>query len=251
MTDAVNPVPENADYEDRVLIYMDVLGWSELIARSVDDESARAVLAKISSTLRFPVDGMEKSIRRGDDFYGIRVSQFSDTLVMSTLAGKRGQLTSILVLAIGTVQVVVNNGHHVRGAVVRGKLIHRPDVIYGPALVEAYKIEKDVAKYPRIIIAPAARELVQKARPDGSQIICDDRDGLQFLDVFTPHLYSAEERRATRHDLREQIRKKSSDLGIVAKHSWTLSYLDEIERRTLEVVMPWLNEDRKGRKRKS
>ena len=33
-----------------------------------------------------------------------------------------------------------------------GKLHHDANRIFGPALIEAYHLEKDVAKYPRIIL---------------------------------------------------------------------------------------------------
>jgi hypothetical protein len=238
------PDPEqNVDYEDRVLVYLDVLAWAELIKQSVDDEDARRALAEISSRLCVTVDAMHHSLKKGEDFYGIRVSQFSDLLVVSSPAASASALSAIVLIAIGTAQVVMKHGHYVRGAIVRGKLIHRPNVIYGPALVEAYDIERKVANYPRIIVAPSAQTALHDLKPKAAHFMLDDGDGMRFLNVLTPSFCAAAEREAMQRHVKSRTEQDSGDLGLVAKHSWMMSYLRAIEDMVRSGTMKQLKKD--------
>jgi hypothetical protein len=45
-----------------------------------------------------------------------------------------------------------------RGAVVRGKLYHEGQTIFGSALVRAYQFENEIARYPRVIVTQEVRE---------------------------------------------------------------------------------------------
>ena len=47
---------------------------------------------------------------------------------------------------------LINKGIYVRGGVVFGDIIHNKNISWGPALIEAYKLEENDAIYPRIII---------------------------------------------------------------------------------------------------
>jgi|SRR5450631_3163310 len=227
--------PTPTEYEDRLLIYLDVLGWSKLIKGSIDKREDRETLAAIAERLRTPVAAMELSLEKGEDFFGIRVSQFSDTLVLSCPLGDRRLVFALCVMAIATAQVVVARGYYLRGAVVEGKLIHRPDVIYGPALVAAYEVERDVAEYPRIVVTPGAEETLRRAKRKFSwSLLCRDRDGLMYLNVLTPSHVGPEDRRRFRADIEQRQVRDANDLGLLSKHHWMLSYLDEIEREAQE-----------------
>jgi hypothetical protein len=218
------------EYEDRLLLYMDVLGWSKLITDSVIHRDARETLAQISQRLRTPVQAMEHALSGGDDFGGIRVSQFSDTLVASCPIGNHRVVFALCVVAVGVGQIVIKRGYYVRGAMVQGKLIHRPGVIYGPALVAANQVEENVAKYPRIIVTPSAEESVGEAeRNHGWALLCRDHDGLRYLNVLSPSTTSPDERAVIRADIERRRTRDVADLGLLSKHAWTLSYLDEIE----------------------
>lgn len=53
----------------------------------------------------------------------------------------------------------------VRGGIVRGNLYHQEGKIVGPALIKAYKLERDKAVYPRIIIEPTITKKALEAAP--------------------------------------------------------------------------------------
>jgi hypothetical protein len=44
-----------------------------------------------------------------------------------------------------------------RGGVVQGGAYHNGRVLFGPGIVEAYNLEREVAKYPRIVVSEEVR----------------------------------------------------------------------------------------------
>jgi hypothetical protein len=220
-------------YEDRLVAFLDILGWSDLIRRSATDD---VVLAQMALSMT-AIKKMEALARQ--QFTGVssswQVSQFSDTLVVSTAA----QPLSAIILAfyLGTVcQTMLENGHYVRGAIVRGKVFHRESVLYGPALLEAYRIETEVAKYPRIVLTPQAMSLMQRSTEPLADLLetggqhpffAVDADGLHYLD-FLCHLGRESTIHQARAWVEQQRDRDRENLNLYAKHSWMLSYLDRV-----------------------
>jgi hypothetical protein len=66
----------------------------------------------------------------------------------------------------------------VRGGIAYGPLHHHGGVVFGSALIEANKLESQIAKFPRIIISASAVEKLL-----GPQyLLCQDDDGFTSLD---------------------------------------------------------------------
>ncbi|WP_295996248.1 hypothetical protein [Rugamonas sp.] len=94
----------------------------------------------------------------------------------------------------------LSKGFLSRGGIASGKLLHRPNkdgaaIIFGPAFINAYKLESEVADFPRIIFSKEVREayaaLDGTAFPEGSH--CQDviratvtrfSDGPTGIDIF-------------------------------------------------------------------
>jgi hypothetical protein len=75
-------------------------------------------------------------------------------------------------------------GYTIRGAVTSGKLFHEGSIIiFGPALVRAYELERHMAVYPRIIIDP---RLIVATDPFDAEIhpIYTDPDGLRCINML-------------------------------------------------------------------
>jgi hypothetical protein len=75
-----------------------------------------------------------------------------------------------------------------RGAVVKGKLLHTAEVIFGPALVHAYSLESTVSFHPRIMIsgdvygdAASSDYSHQKLIP---RYIVADKHDVPYLNLF-------------------------------------------------------------------
>jgi hypothetical protein len=73
----------------------------------------------------------------------------------------------------------------VRGGLSRGKLYHRGRVVLGEAMVDAYRLESEVAQYPRVVVSP---------RITDDDRLFSDVDGTRCLDYLDEMMLLAEER---------------------------------------------------------
>jgi hypothetical protein len=170
------------EYEDRVVTFIDVLGFAELVKASDVDVIARAKVSKLILTDELFAKFSERFFR-GDATF------FSDSFVLSVqaegiifLIREAGQLCRRLLLL----------GFPCRGAVTAGALYHRDRLVVGPALVKAYQLEQSVAIYPRVILDEAAMERWREefrpgsAHPHLGSLVKQDRDGQYFINIFDP-----------------------------------------------------------------
>ena len=131
-----------------------------------------------------------------------------------------------------TCKSLLDLGFYTRGAIVLGDLWHRTEVIYGPALLDAHKLEREVAVYPRMLIAPDALPVV-RAIPVRA-LVRLDFDGLSHLDIFQCPGSSQVELAGWVVDARriidQKVKDDAGDLKLEAKHRCFLRYLDSISQ---------------------
>jgi hypothetical protein len=113
-------------------------------------------------------------------------------------------------------------------------------VLVGRALIEAHKIERDVAKYPRLIVTDDAAPFVVEPRfslndTPGGSLVRTDFDGLKFIDILRGYTRDLEEIRAIRARVAADVARtydgtlKAVDaLNLRSKYEWTKRYLDQI-----------------------
>jgi hypothetical protein len=242
------------EYELRLLAYIDVLGWSDLISRSVSDadELKKANLAASFFQFRASwVDTGRAFFQKNrppsepeDRLADIvsEVTHFSDTLVISCRANSFA-MWSLISDIQQTCHHLLWHGHYTRGAIVLGQLAHRGNVIFGPALIEAYRLERDVAKYPRIIVKPDAVSYLRILWPTDQtnknntydRSLRLDKDGIYYVDMLGFMAGHQNEIRRKRGDeeylislVKAKLVQDAHDLGRVAKHNWMLNYLEEV-----------------------
>ena len=91
-----------------------------------------------------------------------QISHFSDSLVISVRYCEDGE--DHLLRSLGwAVNFLLSRGFLLRGAISCGQLTHKDSMIYGPALIEAYNLEKQ-AKWPRIILDNKLAESIGQNR---------------------------------------------------------------------------------------
>ena len=135
-------------YENRVIVFVDFLGFKELI-----DQTAKnpALISHILSAM----DHLREASDDSDFFKSQQVTQFSDCMVIS-YAAKESSAVFNLIHNLGFALVdIAHRGFLLRGAITVGSLLHTKDHVIGPAMVRAYELESKFAKYPRIILDPA------------------------------------------------------------------------------------------------
>jgi hypothetical protein len=82
---------------------------------------------------------------------------FSDSIIVSVLSKeeKINEITSTLIANLSFIgSKLIKSGILLRGGLTIGNLIHTDDgIVMGQALIDAYELEKNSAKYPRIILS--------------------------------------------------------------------------------------------------
>ena len=141
-------------YEDRVVCFLDILGFADHIRDTIrkdgsDHEDHIKNIADAFEIVRYLLD-----IDKPEEREGKEVTQFSDSIVISFPIDEESGVFNAL-LEILWVQInLVLRGMLCRGAVTKGKLIHTEKMLYGPAFINAYRLESNAALYPRVILFP-------------------------------------------------------------------------------------------------
>ena len=164
-------------YEDRLLAFLDILGFSEKLLRSGKDQKLGRELLDFFVSLKTLLARFQS-----DDF---AVTLFSDTLCISSREPPNFSSFCCGLSLIVTSLLGLN--YTVRGSVSRGLLYHKGDIIFGPCLVRAHNLEKTLAIFPRIIIDPNVEANLD---PEGHlfEPIYADPDGLRCVNYLSPVL---------------------------------------------------------------
>lgn len=97
---------------------------------------------------------------QNNSLFGKEVTTFSDSIVISYEFTEYGSLFHILVDLYHIQVGIIYKGFFIRGGIYSGNVFHNQSMVFGPAMIEAYRIESKVAEYPRILVP---RELVELA----------------------------------------------------------------------------------------
>lgn len=172
---------ESIDWTYGVVAFLDVLGFSSFVAADAKSTKPKYLERIISSI---------QSAKSSEHAKGLDVRAFSDSIVIST------ELTPVsvcsLFLALIELQrLFLAQEVLIRGGVAFGKHHSRPDAIYSEALITACELERDKARFPRILIDADLLDWVQNdpfSTPElASKInlcLLRDRDNLVFLDYL-------------------------------------------------------------------
>lgn len=172
------------DYEERVIAFVDVLGFADLVKASVTGTAAQDKINKLIAIYKvfdwFVPQMLDKLVEG---------SFFSDSFILSTTSSQ----TFYLIRETGNLcRYLLLQGFPCRGAIAAGLLHHRERIIIGPALVDAYRAEQSVAIYPRVVLDDATRSYwddecaPDSAHPYLKSLIKRDCDGQNYLDIFDP-----------------------------------------------------------------
>ena len=129
-------------------------------------------------------------------------------------------------------------GHYTRGAIVVGKIYHDGNVVFGPALNQAYELGEKTNRLPRVIVSPEALPLVITIVQVDDQIttmrgVEVDDDGQAYVDILAwpPSTRIVPRRKGPAERLLAQVRENietAADESIRRKHEWMLRYLDGV-----------------------
>jgi hypothetical protein len=157
-------------YEERLVCFIDLLGFKSAIDESVSNTSLLCALHEtlsqlegrrlansihesvpvLTNTGEFTSAGEAGTTALVQTKWPLTVTQFSDSFILSCPATNDGSCVMLL-LAIDTLQKFFfwQLGMLMRGGVSKGPLIHtQGGPLFGPAMNEAYELESKLAIYP-------------------------------------------------------------------------------------------------------
>ena len=180
----------NEGYEDRYCAFVDILGFRQLISEIAEGRIPPAHLRIVLNHVHNPPDIQPSHWRSLPDF---RSQSISDAVALSTAVRPEG--IESLFLNISNLAVrLLPYGYFIRGSIVKGKLYHRDNTVFGEALVRAYDFESKIANFPRVIISRDVEldvELAERAGYHGGmqslrKFVLQADDGPFYLNVLQP-----------------------------------------------------------------
>jgi hypothetical protein len=226
-------------YQDCTIAYIDILGFRELVRSDQVDTILRAMRI------------IRRRLRKIDEVPNspLRHTMFSDTIVLSAELTDEGIETLIHNVAFLTSELFTK-GVFCRGAITSGQLYHRGATIFGPALIDAWELERQLAIFPRILVSSrlATRFLgIKNGRKANRDMHLEmaayfrlDFDMHYHLDIFSPWMSTPSRpglisdtvvRVVERHILRHI--DPSDRIDIQRKQTkifWLSKYLDYVEK---------------------
>lgn len=185
-------------YEERIVAFIDVLGWRAAVQRSVAEPELVRTLGLGLTAAQGHVyvnDWIQNRFPDQRDDATPRITQFSDSLIISVQPSPIGvaRLTGILHSLSMT---FMSYQLWLRGGIAIGPMYHQKNLAFGPAMIEAYDLEHDHAVVPRIILSD---KLAEGVGP-GAQIASrtdeplshfktwrrDSADGRRYFDFLQP-----------------------------------------------------------------
>jgi len=139
-------------YQDRFVAFLDIMGFKNYVYTTLDKNENLNMIHKVLSY----IEAERQRNENIDDTFslkdlGFEISFFSDSIVMSWSLDYKGNLFNLLLDIIHYQIPLANCGFFLRGGIAYGKLYHSGQVVFGPALIEAYQLESQIAHYPRVI----------------------------------------------------------------------------------------------------
>lgn len=210
-------------YTRRVVAFMDILGWSDAIARSVRDKALRermlnAVWALHSLAAHDAADIAEWERPLPDD----QVSLFSDSVIISYPLRHKQDITRMIRQVCSYQEMMLMSGFVLRGGITTGLAFHEQTLAIGPALLEAIELEK-IANYPRIIVDNKLNSAVAAASeqiPRHWSFVSTDEDGYYFPDYLMRLALSPSAQKKTVTFIEDKCREFEKNEKVLPKYLW-------------------------------
>lgn len=175
----------SVDYDIGFVVFIDVLGWSDAIERSVSDLDLRCRMASVQLTVQERISeilsqGTQQRENYNSNTFGY---QFSDAniLAIPQREGTRAGAEFVAIWCRLLAREYFRAGLLVRGGVTIGKIFCTQSVCFGPALTRAYKLEQSAVQ-PMIIVDPDS--IVQRYFLDEGQYGSFSNEGPFTYNLF-------------------------------------------------------------------
>lgn len=222
-------------YEKHMVGYLDLLGAKSRIESDAEGEYLRVVY-NCYKDARILVSSMHAAV-----IHPFRFKIFSDNLIVALPSDEKKLDNNHPIIALNRMSMIIGalqrnflkQGILVRGSIALGDLFINDLMVFGDALVKAYELESNYAKFPRILVSEEVQEFDSECRFGNVEFSANrlrtDTDGLVFLDYLN---YPADP--ITQSLIIESCKQtkkqiaKETDGRILEKLHWHLKYLDSV-----------------------
>ena len=244
----------HSKFQNRCIAFVDILGFSDIVERmSTDDRLFKTIqgelhnLDKLSLYFqKYRKENIQKAkVLEQRGFLSLtspsdlQMTAFSDSYVISELMPGWHVLAAVQ----GLGSRLLAQGILTRGGIVRGEAYHQKRIVFGPGVITAYKLERDVAKYPRILVDDKVREEIWGYHKGGiwnRQLLKKDHDGCWYLNLLTPSQSSwkpisnvktnenvKSHLKSVRHSLLRSWKRVQNDPGHKSKVRWMIHQFNQ------------------------
>ncbi|TXH33127.1 MAG: hypothetical protein E6Q98_22995 [Rhodospirillaceae bacterium] len=172
-------------YENRVVAFVDILGFKGLVEEADKNEEKRTALIEVLGNIN------DVSLPwKTDGTTDLQTQNFSDSLILSARNDSQG-LWHILFVLDHLAGKLLRMGVLVRGGVTIGPMYHDDKIVFGRGVNKAYALESTIAKYPRVILGASAKKAAERYASEDEVAdalhharIVRDRDGVWYLNYL-------------------------------------------------------------------
>ena len=242
-------------YGPHVVAFVDILGFAQLVERMDHNPPLIDEIYTVLSRVGEEDVSWSFGAYTKEDSGSAKLTVASDSILFSIsirewCAGGRTQAWACLAAVesvFGLQRYLLKRGILTRGGIVLGSLLHHGNVIFGPGLVHAYRLESQLALYPRVIVDSAVIEQIKGTA--GFQfpfrleaLITRDTDGLPFIDYLHYDAMGMEDGELLTElfrDIRQHVQAAllagRGDPRVFQKVAWLASYFNRSLSRWLEM----------------
>jgi hypothetical protein len=259
MSKGANPYLQNAtgnpQTRESVVAFLDVLGFTKEMSQAYKEGIHAGLLRDLRSALTsarekaFPVAyplaiEYPPAYRYREQVEFRQVKAFTDNIVIGVPLSSppdrahEAELGSLIESLCWYQLEMATRGFFVRGGIGIGDLYIDEDIVFGDALIEAYRIESEVARDPRIVLSTTLDPYIgthisyygnPKESPH-SQLLLEDADGQLFVnylgtafdeDSEAPDLAAID---AHRGRVMAMLDKHKASPTIWGKYAWVANY---------------------------
>jgi hypothetical protein len=234
-------------YRPAVITFLDVLGFSDQVAKDKDPTRLRSVLRRLADFAANQDDD-------GDELEETTSIVFSDSIVRIRFIDGEDHSGALFheVLKLLHVQgEMLADNVLLRGGLTVGDIYVEGQMAFGPGFIRAYQLESQFANYPRIVVGPEAFKALredERLRADHhdlaeeihhqSELLHQGDDGLWFID----YLYGFQEEMDYPEDHVDLVAQHRSHIiasanaapansRVLQKYLWLAGYLNNVVDR--------------------
>ena len=230
------------NYENRVVLFLDILGFKNIIDKTYNpttDEDIPTSISELYEVLLSMTEDFAIDKKKTSKI----VTQFSDSIVISFKEDEKEGIFILFEEIQNLIIKLLSKRIICRGAISYGKLIHNRNIIFGPALVDAYETETKAAMYPRVILDKSIVDIGKTYRSyKGKEF--DEETANNILEYLTTENLSKDTDDKYYIDYFLAVVRKTNDFELIKSHIENLKFIIlnglKHKRPDLKVKYGWM-----------